>query len=113
MAGLALTTDTSIMTAIGNDYGFDDIFVKQVQALGKNGDVLFCLSTSGNSKNIIKVLPIARSMGITTIALTGQGGGAMADKVDLLIAVPSKATPRIQECHILIGHILCELVENP
>lgn len=112
MAGLALTTDTSIMTAIGNDYSFDDIFVKQVQALGKRGDVLYCISTSGNSKNILKVLPIARDMGITTIGLTGLGGGAMADKVDQLIAVPSKATPRVQECHILIGHILCELIEG-
>jgi len=112
MAGLALTTDTSVMTAIGNDYSFDDIFVKQVQAMGKKGDVLCCLSTSGNSKDIVKVLPIARSMGIATIGLTGSGGGAMADMVDLLIAVPSKATPRIQECHILIGHILCELIEG-
>ncbi len=112
MAGLALTTDTSIMTAIGNDYSFEDIFVKQVQALGKEGDVLLCLSTSGNSRNILKVLPVARSMGIVTIGLTGLGGGAMAGLIDQLIAVPSKATPRVQECHILIGHILCELIEG-
>lgn len=111
MAGLALTTDTSILSAIGNDYSFDDIFVKQIQALGKRGDVLFCISTSGNSRNILKALVVSKEMGITCIGLTGKGGGAMADKVDLLLPMPSGATPRIQECHILIGHILCELIE--
>jgi D-sedoheptulose 7-phosphate isomerase len=112
MAGLALTTDTSIMTAIGNDYSFEDIFTKQVLALGKKGDVFFGISTSGNSRNILKAIEAAKAMGITTIGLTGKGGGIIAEKVNYLLAVPTTLTPRIQEVHILIGHILCELIES-
>lgn len=112
MAGLALTTDTSIMTAIGNDYSFKDIFSKQVLALGKKGDVFFGISTSGNSGNILKAIEAAKAMGITTIGLTGKGGGIIAEKVNYLLAVPTTLTPRIQEVHILIGHILCELIES-
>jgi D-sedoheptulose 7-phosphate isomerase len=112
MAGLALTTDTSIITAIGNDYSFDDIFVKQVQALGQKGDVFLGISTSGNSKDIINAINIAKDMGIITIGMTGADGGKMKKIVDCLITVPANHTPRIQEAHILIGHILCELVED-
>lgn len=112
MAGLALSTDTSIITAIGNDYSFDDIFVKQVQALGRPGDVFLAISTSGNSANLVKAVAAAKAGGIVTIGLTGQGGGRLGPEVDHLIAVPSRLTPRVQECHILIGHILCELIEE-
>lgn len=111
LAGLALTTDTSILTAIGNDYAFDDIFSKQIRALGREGDVFMGISTSGNSRNIVKAMDDARAMGILTVALTGEGG-AMKEKADLAIAVPDGNTPRVQEVHILIGHILCELIEN-
>ncbi len=111
LAGLALTTDTSILTAVGNDYAFDEIFSKQVRALGREGDVLMGISTSGNSRNILKAMDDAREMGILTVALTGEGG-TMKEKADFAIAVPDGNTPRVQEAHILIGHILCELIEN-
>jgi D-sedoheptulose 7-phosphate isomerase len=113
MAGLALTTDTSIITAVANDYSFDDIFSRQVLGLGKPGDVFFGISTSGNSPNILKAVEAAKSVGIITIGLTGNGGGKMAQVVDCLIDVPYKGkSARIQEVHILIGHILCELIED-
>ncbi len=112
MAGLALTTDTSVITSIGNDYSFDDIFSKQIRALGQEGDVFLAISTSGNSKNIINALVVARDKGIKVIGLTGKGGGKMKGMVDTLIEVPSDETARIQEAHILIGHILCEIVEK-
>jgi len=112
LAGLALTTDTSNITSIANDYSFDEIFSKQVEALGKPGDVFFGISTSGNSPNIIKAINICRELDIHTIGLTGEGGGKMKDMCDTLIAVPSKMTPRIQEVHILVGHILCGLIED-
>ncbi|MBN2299247.1 MAG: SIS domain-containing protein [Deltaproteobacteria bacterium] len=111
LPGLALSTDTSIITAIGNDFSFDDVFSKQVQALGRKGDILFGISTSGNSGNIIKAFDAARNLTISTIALIGAGG-KIADLADCTIAVPSSITPRIQEAHILIGHILCEIIEN-
>ena len=111
LPGLALTTDTSVLTAIGNDFSFDEVFSKQVQALGRKGDVFFGISTSGNSANIIKAFSVARSMGISTIALTGQGG-RMIEMADCTIAVPASLTPRVQEMHILIGHILCEIIEE-
>lgn len=111
LAGLALTTDTSILTAIGNDYSFDEIYSKQIKALGRNGDVFVGISTSGNSRNIIKAFEVAREKGISTVALTGIGG-VIKDMVDCPIAVPSSNTPRVQEIHILIGHILCEIIEN-
>ena len=113
MAGLALTTNTSIISAVANDYSFDDIFSRQVEGLGKSGDVFFGISTSGNSLNILKAIKAAKSIGIITIGLTGNSGGEMAHAVDYLIDVPYKGkSARIQEVHILIGHVLCELIED-
>lgn len=112
LAGLALTVDTSALTAIGNDYGYDDVFSRQLGGLGRSGDVLVGLSTSGNSKNVLKAFTLAREMGIKTIGLTGQGKGAMEQLSDILIAVPSARTDHIQEMHIAIGHLLCGLAEN-
>lgn len=112
LPAIALTTDTSAMTAIGNDFGFETIFSRQVVGLGKKGDLLLAISTSGNSPNIINAIESARAIGCPTIALTGQSGGQMKGLVDLCLAVPSGETPRIQEMHILIGHILCDLVDR-
>ena len=112
LPAISLTTNTSILTAIGNDYGYDVTFSRQVEALGKEGDIAIGLSTSGNSKNVVAALKGAKSIGLKTIGLTGAGGGAMKDICDILIASPSKNTPRIQESHILIAHIICELVEG-
>ena len=109
---LALTTDTSIMTAIGNDYGFDDIFSKQVEANGLEKDILLGISTSGNSKNIVKAVETAKRMGLYTICFLGNDGGKLAKICDLPLIVPSYDTPRIQEGHELVMHILCELVEE-
>jgi len=111
LAGLALSTDSSILTSIANDYSFELIFSKQLQALGRKGDILFGISTSGESANIIRAVVDAREMGITTIGLTGENG-RIKDLVDCPITVRSRSTPRIQEAHILIGHILCELLED-
>lgn len=112
LPALALTTDTSNITSIGNDYSFDQIFSKQVRALGKGKDVLLAISTSGNSQNVIKAIEAAKAVGMKTIALTGKNGGLMAGKTDILLNVEAKATPRIQEVHITIAHILCELVDH-
>lgn len=109
---LALSTDTSILTAVGNDYGFDRIFSRQIEAMGNTGDMFFVISTSGNSKNLIEALKVAKKKGLTTVGLTGQSGGDMAKFCDYCIKVPSSETPRIQETHILIGHIICSIVEN-
>ena len=109
---VALTTDTSILTAIGNDYGFDRLFDRQVQAQGVEGDVFLGISTSGNSENIIRALQYCRQAGIRTIGLTGSGGGRMKEWCDICLEVPSSETPRIQEVHILIGHMLCCIVEE-
>ena len=109
---IALTTDTSILTALGNDYGFDIIFERQVEALGKEGDVLVGISTSGNSENVIKAVNKAKKMGIYTIGLLGKGGGKLKDIVDLALIVPSNDTARIQECHLTIYHVICEEVEK-
>jgi D-sedoheptulose 7-phosphate isomerase len=111
LAGLALSTDSSILTSIANDYSFEQIFSKQLQALGRRGDIFFGISTSGESANIIRAVIDAREMGITTIGLTGKQG-RIKDLVDCPITVDSRSTPRIQEAHILIGHILCELLED-
>lgn len=111
LPALALTTDTSIITAIGNDYGFDEVFEKQVQALGKKGDVLVAISTSGNSANIVHALRAARDKGLTTLGLAGQGGGEMLPLCDFSLLVADKRTPLIQEIHISAGHLLCELVD--
>ncbi|MEM3397094.1 MAG: D-sedoheptulose 7-phosphate isomerase [Thermoplasmata archaeon] len=112
LASIALNTNTSILTAIANDYDFERVFVRQVEALGKKGDVLVGISTSGNSKNVIAAMKKAREMGITTIGFTGETGGAMKECVDILLNVPSKDTPRIQEAHITAGHIICYLIEK-
>ncbi len=112
LPAIALTTDTSILTAVGNDYGFDDIFVRQVEALARPGDVLIGISTSGNSMNVISALKQGRSSGCRTVGLTGGEGGTINGIVDLSLVVPARETPRVQEGHILIIHILCDLVER-
>ena len=111
LAALALTTDTSILTSIGNDYHFDDIFSKQIEALGRKGDIAWGLSTSGNSKNVIQAIEAANEKKLFSIALTGRGG-KLADSAQLVFAAPSDDTALIQEAHITLGHILCELVER-
>lgn len=108
----ALHVNTSYLTAVGNDYGFDQVYSRLIRGCGASGDILFGLSTSGNSVNIIKAFESAKSLGIVCIALTGMTGGNMASLADILINVPSKDTPRIQECHITLGHIICEIVET-
>lgn len=108
----ALHVNTSYVTAVGNDYGYDQIYSRIVRAKGRTGDVLIGLSTSGNSANVVKAMEQARSQGMITVAMTGATGGVMRDHADHLINVPSTDTPRIQECHITIGHIICELVEQ-
>ncbi len=112
LPAIALTTDTSILTSIGNDYDFDQIFSKQVKALGKNGDILLAISTSGGSANVIKAVQAASTLGITTIALTGKNGGELAGVAERCINVNESVTARIQEVHITICHILCELVDH-
>lgn len=112
LPALALTTDTSVLTSIGNDYSFDQVFSKQIRALGKENDVLLAISTSGNSANVLKGIEAAKAMKIKTIALTGKDGGKMADKAEMLLNVESKTTARIQETHITICHIICELVDH-
>lgn len=112
LPAVALSTDTSILTSIGNDYSFDQIFSKQIKAIGKEGDVLLAISTSGESKNVIMAVKVARDMGIKTIGLTGKSGGKMAKMVDILLNVDSDTTARIQEVHITAGHIICELVDH-
>lgn len=107
----ALHCNTSYLTAVANDYSYDDIYARLVDGIGFEGDVLIGLSTSGNSKNVVKAMEVAKSKGIFTLGLTGENGGKMEELSDILFAVPSKVTPRIQESHILIGHIICELVE--
>lgn len=107
----ALTVDTSTITAIGNDYGFEYIFARQLVALARGGDVLIAISTSGNSKNILEAIKTAKKIGVTTIGLTGEDGGQLAQIADYQIKIPSNRTPRIQEGHELIFHILCELVD--
>ena len=111
LPAIALTTDTSVITSIGNDYSFDDIFSKQVKALGVEGDVLLAISTSGNSTNVLSAVKDARSQGIYTIGLIGKDGGELAGLVELALVVKNNVTPRIQEAHILAGHILCHLVD--
>ena len=111
LPAIALNTNTSVITAIGNDYSYDDIFARQVEAFGTSGDILIGISTSGNSKNVLKAFEIAKKISIMTVALTGQSGGKMKEMVDICINVPSSLTPRIQEAHITIGHIMCEIAE--
>ncbi|OHD99436.1 MAG: phosphoheptose isomerase [Sulfurimonas sp. RIFCSPLOWO2_12_FULL_36_74] len=109
---LALTTDTSCLTAIGNDYGYEKIFSRQLEGMGQSGDIFIGISTSGNSKNIINAFISAKEKGITTVALVGRDGGEMAKMADIALVVPSDSTPRIQESHILIGHIICDIIEK-
>ena len=112
LAAMALSVNSSCVTAIGNDYGFDQVFSRQIEALARSGDVAVGISTSGSSPNVAQALSAAKKMGLHTVALTGRSGGDLLNKVDHCIRVPSRETPRIQECHILIGHILSELVER-
>ena len=112
LPAIALTTDTSILTSISNDTDFSEVFSRQLLALGKKGAMAIGITTSGNSPNILKAFEVAKRIGMTTIALTGKDGGKVAKVADLSLIVPSQSTPRIQETHILIGHILCEMVET-
>ncbi|HVI52724.1 MAG TPA: D-sedoheptulose 7-phosphate isomerase [Candidatus Sulfotelmatobacter sp.] len=112
LASIALTTDTSLLTATANDFSYDDIFSRQVEGLGRPGDVLIGISTSGNSPSVLKALETARAMGITAAGFGGRDGGKMVGLADPLLIVPSKVTARIQEMHILIGHTLCDIVEQ-
>lgn len=112
LSAVALGLNPSSATSIGNDYGFDVLFARELEALGKRGDVAVGISTSGNSRNVIRALEIAKLRSIYTVALTGASGGALRNIADCALCVPSEETPRIQECHILVGHIICELVEE-
>jgi D-sedoheptulose 7-phosphate isomerase len=112
LPALALTVNTSVLTAIGNDYGFEQVFARQIKALGNPGDIAIGISTSGNSANVIEGLCAAKSANMITIGMTGLDGGLLKDRADYCICIPSKDTPRIQEAHILIGHIWSELVEQ-
>ena len=112
LPALALHGNSSAVTAIGNDYGFDLVFARQMEALGKEGDVAVGISTSGNSRNVLRALEVAKARGIYTVALTGASGGLMKKLADCTLCIPSQETPRIQECHILTGHIICEIAEE-
>jgi D-sedoheptulose 7-phosphate isomerase len=112
LAAIALTTDTSALTSIGNDLGFDQVFARQVEALGRPGDVVVAISTSGGSPNVLRAVEVARQLGCFTVALTGGSGGSLAALADEAFVVPSAETPRIQETHITLGHTLCALVEG-
>lgn len=111
LPAMALATNYSMITAAGNDYSFDDVFAREVEANGRKGDIFIGISTSGNSANILKAIEASQKAGIYTVGLAGAAG-AIHDAADLCLSVPSSCTPRIQECHIMIGHILCEIVEN-
>lgn len=112
LPAIALTTDTSVLTAVTNDYWYDLLFARQIEALGKKGDLLFALSTSGNSVNIIRAVELAKTLKLKTIGLLGGDGGKLKKIVDLPIVVPAQSSARIQEVHITIGHIICELIEQ-
>ena len=112
LPAIALTTDTSILTSISNDLSFNEIFSKQIRALGREGDVAIGISTSGNSSNVIKAFEAAKEMGMKTVALAGNDGGVLAKIADISLVVSSSSTPRVQETHILVGHLLCEMVEH-
>jgi D-sedoheptulose 7-phosphate isomerase len=112
LAAISLSTDTSILTAVGNDYGYDKVFARQIEALGQPGDAAVGISTSGNSPSVLLALDAARSKGLFTVGFTGETGGQMVDRAEVLFRVPSRQTPRIQETHILLGHIICELVDR-
>lgn len=107
----ALHVNSSYLTAVANDYGFDAVFARMVEAAGRSGDVLFAISTSGNSSNVLQAVASAKKQGMKVVAMTGSTGGKLKEQADFLLNVPSDDTPRIQECHILLGHIICELIE--
>ncbi len=111
LAAIALTTDTSVLTAIGNDYGYDYTFARQIEALGRKDDVFIAISTSGNSPNILRAVEAARGRGVIVIGFTGKSGGKLAPRCDICFRVPSSETPRIQEGHEFLGHLLCSLIE--
>ena len=111
LPAIALSTDTSVITSIGNDYDFSEIFSKQIRAIGQAGDVAWGISTSGSSQNVIKALGVAKKMGLVTIGITGRDGGEIAKMVDYSLNVSSHSTPRIQEVHITLGHVICEMVD--
>jgi D-sedoheptulose 7-phosphate isomerase len=112
LAAEALHVNTSYLTAVANDYSYDEIYARLLKGVGKKGDMLVGISTSGNSKNVVRAFEVAKEMGITTVALTGEGGGKMKELANYLLNAPSSDTPRIQESHIMMGHILCEFVET-
>lgn len=112
LSGLALTTDTSALTAIGNDYAFEHLFSRQIESLGRPGDVFIAISTSGKSPNILRALDVAREKQITTLGFTGMHAPLMASRCDLILNIPSQETHKIQECHIMFGHIICALIED-
>lgn len=112
LASIALTTDSSILTSVGNDYGFEEIFARQIEALCRPGDLVVGISTSGNSPNILRAIELARDSGVATVGLTGRDGGILKELADLCLIVPADNTARIQEAHILIGHLFCDLVER-
>lgn len=112
LAAIALTTDTSLLTAVGNDLGFDDVFARQVEALAGRGDILIAISTSGRSENVNRAVTVAKERGVTTVGLIGGDGGALAGLVDVPLVAPSQNVARVQECHIAIGHVICGLLEQ-
>lgn len=112
LPAIALTTDTSVITAIANDFGYETCFARQIEALAKPGDVLLAFSTSGNSKGILNAVQVAKSLRAITIGFTGKDGGLLKSVVDICLKIPSDNTPRIQECHITVGHIICSIVEK-
>jgi D-sedoheptulose 7-phosphate isomerase len=112
LPAISLSTDTSILTAVGNDYGYEKVFARQIEALGQAGDTAIGISTSGNSPSVLEAIDVARSKGMFTVGFTGETGGKMKDRTEVLFRVPSRQTPRIQETHILLGHIICELIDR-
>ena len=112
LRALPLHGNTSSLTAIGNDYGYDEVFAREVGAHGREGDVLLALSTSGNSRNVLRAIEVAREKRMAVVGMTGESGGKMRDLCDVCLRIPSTSTPRIQECHILVGHTICELLER-
>jgi len=112
LQAISLSANSSVLTCLGNDYGYDRVFERQVEAIAKRGDVVVGISTSGNSVNVTRALKLAKKIGCTTIGMTGRSGGKLKAVVDILLNIPSKETPRIQESHTLVGHIICELVER-
>ena len=112
LAAIALTTDTSILTAISNDFGYEEVFSRQIEGIGNKGDVFLAISTSGNSKNILKAIAVAKEKGLCVVSLTGASGGQMKELSDHCLMMPSESTPRIQECHLLVEHIICAEIEE-